>query len=1157
MRKTDSGLLYSPTDLIRFMESPFVSWMDRLRLEEPDKYKPDEESEEKKLIARTGDLHEARFLEHLKKDGADVCEIEKGETEESVNETVLAVKKGRDVIYQAYLYLKPFRGFADFLVRDKTIKGQPSQYEIWDAKLARKTKPYYLVQLCCYAEMMKALTGTMPQKLRVVLGSHEIVGFRTADFFHYYLNLKNAFLSMMESFDPSVSPPEPDPRADHGVWQSYADAFLDEKDHLVRVAGISMGQIKKLHKAGVSTMSGLASLEKKVVPKLNQEILDRLIEQAALQIETKKLHLSAKGGEVIVPRFRILPPDGNPRFGLGALPPASAGDVYFDMEGFPLVDGGLEYLFGATYLSPEGELSFQDWWAHNSQQEKKAFEDFVDWAIARWKADPKMHIYHYAPYEVSAMRRLMGRYGTREDQVDDLLRNEVFVDLYKIVHQGLRVGVPSYSIKHIEHLYRQKRSGDVKAAGESIVYYANWMESGQPQDWTGSKILRQIRDYNKDDCDSLYLLAGWLREKQKESGISFGKIVPAEKEADGKDEQAQQKLKQRNELAAKLAQSGDGKSSEADWEHLKIQEVLGHLLDFHRRENKPVWWRMFDRRKMTVEELKNDISCLGGCVATKDAPVAIKRSLLFSFTFDPNQDCKLRNGDKIRPSRNLDISLEIEHFDPNGRVTVKVSKTMLERLGGTFPETVSFIPDEFVNPDPMPQSLMAIASRWADSGKVNECLRRLLLRFPPSIEGQKADEPLLKPGEDLTTAAIRIVTSMKESLLCIQGPPGSGKTTTASGMIASLLKDRRNVGITSNSHKAISNLIKACNRQLDGKLRGIKVDKNSEDDVFTICPGLVRFDSSGDGAGAYSGGLIAGTAWLFARDDMEGKLDFLFVDEAGQVSLANLVAMSRATKNIIMMGDQMQLEQPVQGSHPGESGVSALNYYLKGYATIPSSLGLFLSTSYRMHPNLCEFVSEMVYEGRLQPAPENGKISLRFGKKEQRKLTKEAGIHFWAVEHDGNTQASDEEVSAIVEITKELLNCQFQGKDGKERELKLSDILYVAPYNMQVRQLQAALPTGAKVGSVDKFQGQEAAVVIVSMCTSVGEESPRGMEFLLDKNRINVAVSRAQALAIVVGDPRMAASPCSNVANMERLNLFCRLANLKAAITKQTEKTES
>jgi uncharacterized protein len=458
-----------------------------------------------------------------------------------------------------------------------------------------------------------------------------------------------------------------------------------------------------------------------------------------------------------------------------------------------------------------------------------------------------------------------------------------------------------------------------------------------------------------------------------------------------------------------------------------------------------------------------------------------------------------------------------------------------------MPKTMSLIPDEFVNPSPIPEAIVDLATKWDRTKVVPENLRRLLLRLPPILSGKNPADPLAKPNEDISAATVRIVTDMQNSVLCIQGPPGCGKTTTASGVIVKLLKASKNIGITSNSHKAIVNLLSACNDKLTGKLQGIKVGGEADDPIFTQCPGLVFVKSSSDAVPQYRSGLIAGTAWLFARDDMVDKLDYLFVDEAGQVSLANLAGMSRCARKVILMGDQMQLEQPIQGSHPGESGMSVLNYYLMGHATIPDELGLFLGTSFRMHPDVCQFVSEMVYEGRLQAAPENKNRALAIPPAGGRYIRKPSGIIFSPVEHDGNTQGSEEEVERIKEIVNELLGRTLFDKKGNTKQLELGDILFVAPYNLQVRLLKSALPQNAKVGSVDKFQGQEAPIVIASMCSSAGEDGPRGLEFLLDKNRINVAISRAQTLAIVVGDPRIASAPCSSVADMERLNLFCRL----------------
>jgi uncharacterized protein len=869
--KKDGTLFYSPTDLIRFMESQFATWMERLHLEFPSKFQPDEETDEQKLVAKTGNQHEEKFLQKLLSERRDVCVIQKTDLPLAIKQTLSAINEGREIIYQAHLALPPFRGFADFLVRDGKPSPGLNRYEVWDTKLARKTKPYYLIQLCCYAEMLEKIQGIRPQKLRVVLGDNSIPEFRTDDFFYYYRTLKQAFLRQMDKFDPD-HPPVPDPRADHGRWSSYAEKYLIEKNHLIQVAGITIGQIKKLNKAGINKVSELVGSRDKSVPKLSRDVMIRLAEQASLQVATRDLRAKAKPNEIVRPTFLILKPDANdPRRGLATLPPSSVGDVFFDMEGFPLVEGGLEYLFGASHLDKDGKLRFQDWWAHDSKEEKAAFEGFVDWAYARWKADPPMHIYHYAKYEVSALRRLMGRYGTREDEVDNLLRNEVFIDLYQIVRQGLRIGEPSYSIKDVEHLYREKRSGDVTAAGESIVYYANWIESGQPRNWNSSDILRKIRDYNKDDCDSLVLLIDWLRNQQNIQGIVYipVRINLPESETKVVDPLIAARIELANRLRTQIPENVEERKKDADkW---LVQEMLSHLIEFHRRENKPVWWRMFDRHALTADELKEDINCLGDLALDSNPPIQVKKSLVFTYSFDPNQDNKIREGDRVILSHDLSVKFTVEAFDPDGRIQLKISVKMLnERLGGRMPKTMSLIPDEFVNPSPIPEAIVDVATKWDRTKAVPENLRRLLLRLPPYLSGKNPADPLAKTNEDIGAAAVRIVTDMQNSVLCIQGPPGCGKTTTASGVIVKLLKTSKNIGITSNSHKAIINLLSACNDKLAGKLQGIKAGGDGNDPIFTKCPGLVHVGVSGDAASQFSAGLIA-EAHKLARTGGRGK----------------------------------------------------------------------------------------------------------------------------------------------------------------------------------------------------------------------------------------------------------------------------------------------
>lgn len=1137
-------LVFSPSDLIRFMESPFASWMERLRLERPGTVERDEPSEELKLVAKTGDAHEADYLSSLKDEERDVCEIPDNR-EEAAELTRAAIAEGREIIFQGYLTLSPFAGYTDFLVRaGEGHAGQPI-YEVWDTKLARKTKPYYLIQLCCYAEMLEEVQGVLPEFVRVVLGTREVKGYRTDDYRFYYQKLKEVFLRQMEQFDPDVDPPAPDSRADHGLWQSHADRWLVERDHLVQVAGISVSQIRKLEAEGVATVAGLATSGGRTIPKLSTDVFGHLVEQAALQIETREAQSAAPEGEIVRPSFRIIEPAETAlSSGLAMVPPPSSGDVYFDIEGFPLEDQGLEYLLGAVTVNEAGEPEFHDWWAHDEMEERRSFEAFIDWVHARWRDDPSMHIYHYAPYEVSAMRRLMGRYGTREEQVDELLRGEVFVDLYQAVRQGLMLGDVNYSLKSVEKLYRESREGDVKNAAASMVFYAWWIESGQPRDWRQSEILKDIRDYNEDDCVSTWQLAGWLRDRQGEHGIEYRS--PIDNESDGEPDRPvlNEGAVQRHELAEKilstLPETLEERDAEPDRWH--VPEMLGHLLEFHRREAKPVWWAMFDRHSKTAEELAEDLDCLGDLRAEGGEPETIARSLGFWYSFDPDQDTKLREEKRAILAHDLSVKVTIEQFESGeGRIQLKISKAALNKhLDGEMPDRLSLIPDDFVSPKEIEESIQRLVESWDQDGSLPEAFRRFLLRLPPQIEGREAGAPLLDEGEDALAGCIRIASGMSGSTLCIQGPPGAGKTYTASRMITHLLAEGKNIGIASNSHAAVLNVMKACHEAAGGSLTSIKAGGDADDPVFEEFPDIRHIKGSQPAIDAYSGGLIGGTAWLFSRPDMVERLDYLFVDEAGQVSVANLDGTCASTDNIVLVGDQMQLGQPIQGAHPGQSGQSLLEYLLGDHAVVPPSLGVFLSQTWRMHPGVCDFISDAVYEGRLHahPSTANRMIIPPGGSL----VPAEAGVLFSPVPHHSNTQSSDEEVDRICAITEELLQREHTDRDGNNLgRLTMADILFVAPYNMQVRRLRDRLPDGARVGSVDKFQGQEAPVVIVSMCSSAGDFGSRGIGFVLDRTRINVAVSRAQSLAVVVGDPDIAHTAVGSVADMERVNLFCRI----------------
>lgn len=1123
-------LIYSPSDLTEFMHSPFASWMEHLALLHPERMPvPDERDALSETLQVMGNQHELAVLAAFEEQGLSIANLHHHEKPDSA--TLEAMNAGVDVIYQAKLALHPFRGYTDFLLKTPgESRLGDYYYELYDTKLAKSAKPAFLIQLCCYAEMLGVLQGRKPEFITVILGNHVHKRFRTTEYFYFYKHLKQNFLTAHDLFDPH-NIPNPAASRNWGRWGTYAESLLKEADHLMQVATITSGQINKLHKAGITTMTDLARVNSNTVKGIKPEILERLQRQAKLQKESENKD---------IPSFQIISQPADKKCGLALLPPASPHDMFFDIEGFPLEDGGLEYLWGTTYFDAEGQRQYRDFWAHNQQQEKESFKAFVDWAYQRWQHDPTMHIYHYASYEISACRKLMSRYGICEYEVDQLLRNEVFVDLYKIVKGALLIGEPRYSIKNVEHLYRSKRETEVGSGGDSVVVYEHWREHPDGDDWRTSKILKDIREYNIDDCNSTQELTSWLREQQEKQGIKYlGKTEFIDAEI---KEELSERLELRDRLLAQAEQlKNDGNDALA-----KIHAVLAWSIEFHRREAKPVFWRMFDRMALTEEELLHDLDCLAYCQRTdkpgfKPSPRA---NFVYEYSFDPDQEFKgaaksyYIHGIENEKGKGVKVTYYPEDSDlDRGIISLKSGKE--------YEGVITLIPDEFVNPDPVPAAIASQAKAFAEGKLKDTALHDFLARALPRIKGHRLGQSIA-PGHDpqgRLQEIIRAVAHLNNSYLTIQGPPGAGKTFTGKHVIAELIRQGKKVAISSNSHKAINNLLIstaqyckkegisghfACTRDTDAAISALNIEVFENKDISNfIKPACV----------------VGTTAWGFARADLHQCFDYLFIDEAGQVSVANLIAMSQCTSNIILMGDQMQLGQPSQGNHPEDSGTSILDYLLHTTPTIPENMGVFLGTTYRMHSAVNQFISDAIYEGKLDSAPENDKQYILIPEGYEGPLSKEAGIITIPVQHEGNTQASDEEVEQIVLLTKQLLGRTFHDKKGTSRPVTLSDILYVAPYNHQVNKLKAALGEQAKVGSVDKFQGQEAPIVFLSMCASSANESPRGMNFLFDKNRLNVAISRAECMAIVVYSPALLDTVPNNLEQIALMNIFCKLIN--------------
>ncbi|MGH8502338.1 MAG: TM0106 family RecB-like putative nuclease, partial [Gammaproteobacteria bacterium] len=849
---------------------------------------------------------------------------------------------------------------------------------------------------------------------------------------------------------------------------------------------------------------------------LDAALFSRLRGQAALQSARRR------DGEN---RHEPLALDPEQRRGFYRLPKPDPGDIFFDMEGDPLEPGGLEYLFG-VYYQDNGATRYRCFWAHDRMAERRAFEAFIDFVGERLRMFPGLHIYHYAPYEATALKRLMSMHGTREAAVDDLLRRGRLVDLYKVVREALRVSEPRYSIKNLETFYMGKRSGEVKDAGASMVFYEHWRLTSD------QKYLGDIQAYNEDDCRSTYLLREWLL-KLRPADLPW--LHDHEPDENGVVRAQPTEDEEELEHYRKLLLEDPTIQLQAESPVRSLRELTFHMLDFHRRCAKPEWWAMFARQEMTVDELIDDAECLGGLTEHPDYPLTrAARSAIYTYRF-PEQESKLKKGDTCRRSDTLKVAGEIVELDEAASI-VRIRGTGKEPL----PPSLSLIPQGPIDTRGLRSALYRVADSVIAGDERYQAIKSLLLKQPPRVSGHAAGQPLIGERGPLLEAAIRVTADLDQSYLFIQGPPGAGKTYTGSHLIVALLERGFSVGVSSNSHKAIHNLLHAVEQhaaERDFSFSGVK-KANRSDSNTEFDGALIVNEYNTDDIDARGYHLVAGTAWLFADQKFDQALDYLFVDEAGQVSLANLVVMSLSARNIVLLGDQMQLGQPIQGVHPGRSGESALEYLLDADATVRPDRGIFLATTWRMHEHVCRFISDAVYDGRLHPEAHNQRQRLMLGADAHPAL-KSTGIGFLAVHHEGCSQRSVEEAETVRMLYDSLLLQSYRDREGAIHRMTSNDILIVAPYNMQVNLLKRTLPEGARVGTVDKFQGQEAEVVLISMATSSGEDLPRHLEFFYSKNRLNVAISRARCLAVVIANPELLSIRCNSVQQMRLVNTLC------------------
>jgi uncharacterized protein len=1075
------------------------------------------DDEQMQLVQEKGRAHEAGFLEGLRAAGELVEIVQEATLEEKLEHTREAMRAGARVIYQAALREGQLIGHADFLRRvegESTLGGW--RYEVLDTKLALKTKAKFLIQLACYSDLVAAAQGALPERAHLALGDGTEVHFRVQDYAHYYRNVRDRFLKHVAARPQTY--PEPVEACELCHWRNRCAAQWEADDHLSRVAGIRKQQWRRLEAAGIRTMEALAAVAGETrVARMAPETLAKLAAQARLQAEARR------AGER---RHELLA--GAPYRGFARLPAPSVGDLYFDMEGDPFERDGLEYLLGVGYRE-DGKWKYKRWWAHDRAEERAAFVGFMDFVAGRLARFPDLHIYHYAHYEPSALKALMSKHGVREVELDDLLRRERFVDLYRVVREALRISEPGYSLKDVEKFFAPAREGEVASAGASIVYYEKWRETRE------QRLLDSIEAYNRFDCDSTRGLHEWLLRLRPEGLAWFtGRGIRGQSPEEKNQEDSGSDPRREHEAALERYRERLTGSASANLPEKEraLRELVFYLLDFHRRQDKPGWWEVFARRDMDEQELVEDAECIGAMELDGKAPLErVKNSTVYTYRY-PEQEFKLKAGDAVLRADTAEPAGSIESIDETNRILrLKVGPSRPRP-----PERLSIGPEKFSKNESMQAALFRFADALLAGGSRYRALRDLLLREIPRRQGSGA-------------VVLEDVFGLRESYLYIQGPPGSGKTWTGARLIVELLRKKKRIGISSNSHKAIHKLLAEVEKVAAEKgvrFRGVK--KASADPETQYQGSAIENVDSNEEAIHSNAQLLAGTVWLFSDPGLDQAMDYLFVDEAGQVALANLVAMGVAAKNIVLLGDQMQLGQPIQGVHPGRSGESALEYLLDGLATIPAERGVFLRDTWRMHPDVCGFISEAVYDSRLQAEAANARQRLVLGPGADARL-KPTGLAFVPVAHDACAQKSVEEAAVVKELYESLLRQRLVDRRGEEKPIGAENILVVAPYNMQVNLLKRVLPEGARVGTVDKFQGQEAEAVIISMATSSGEYLPRNIEFLYSKNRFNVAVSRARSLAILVASAKLLEVSCTTPEQMALVNTLCWFAAAaKAAV---------
>jgi predicted RecB family nuclease len=1164
MKQFDARLVLAATDLSNFLACRRKIALD-LSVVRGERERPELTDPLLEILQQRGAEHEARFVDGERGRGFDVVDVskipgvERPSRAERVAATLNAMRSGAARIVQAALVSQSGQwfGYADVLRRVEAPgrlgpHGTESawSYEAIDTKLSQETRAATMLQLSLYSALLGDVQGVTPDFFYVVTPMRE-ERYRVNDFGAYFRLMKRGLAAFIDECGADAGLPYPEPVAHCDVcnWRLECTRQLRQDDHLSFVANCSRAQRTELATHKITTLAALGrdGLPVPFKPSRGSSpTYERLQHQARLQLERRDT------GQLT---YECLPFE--PGFGLGALPEPRPGDLFLDLEGDPFGrpgagpatgEGQREYLFGLGRIKDEGFV-YTARWAFSDAEERQAFRDTMADITAALEQDPGLHIYHFGHYEPTSFKRLMGRYATCEDEVDRLLRGHRFVDLYNVIRRGIRAGVERYSIKDLEPLFDFTRDVDLRDAGNSRRLVELALERGDTSS-IAADVRAAVEGYNRDDVRSAAELRNWL-ESVRDATTKNGAEIPRPAATDAAPSDKVDERAQRVEaLRARLLEGVPAEPVDRTPDQ-QARYLLAYLLDFHRREDKAEWWEYFRLCELPEADLIDEPRAVSELEYAGDVGV-IKRSVVQRYRF-PEQEIEIRAGDTLKTQDGKKFA-EAVRVDRQARtIDLLVGPSKLhERPKALFAH-------DHVNARVMEDALFQLGEQVADAGGVEALppgpARTLLPRLPPQLRSSSFGAPerlaswKTQPDVGVVAYARAIVVDLDNTALAIQGPPGAGKTFTGARMIEACVAKGWKVGVTAGSHKVIRNLLKGVAGP-DARLG----HKCSADELEDGVSGIALFDDNEAALAALQNGavnVLGGSAWLWSRPEFTGAVDVLFVDEAGQVSLANALAVARAARNVVLLGDPRQLDQPSKGSHPDGVGASALQHVLGHAETMPPDRGLFLPVTWRLAPSICSYTSELFYAGELRSKPGLERQALAGNG-----VIEGAGLWVATVEHSTNRSASLEEADVIVGLADRLMapGSTWVDEAGEPHQITAADIRIITPFNAQVVRLREAFALRnanfdpAHIGTVDKFQGQQAPVVIYSMASSSAAEAPRGMEFLYSLNRLNVATSRAQCAVIVVASPALFEPLCATPRQIQLANALARYRELAATI---------